>query len=149
MNFEQIWNAYPSGYPCKNEVGDPNFPNQCAIRLGVALSNGGVDLSNCSAVKCWHGHGGEHILRAEELASWLDSETLVFGPTEIRSNVDALYYTGRQGIMLCRNFWGDYNEGDHIDLWNKNHMAHGTPNYIFRSEEVWFWELKSPGDGIA
>jgi hypothetical protein len=51
-------------------------------------------------------------------------------------------YLGRTGIVMLRNFWGPHHQGDHIDLWNGEELAHGELNYFSRSEEVWFWELR-------
>jgi hypothetical protein len=42
---------------------------------------------------------------------------------------------------MWRNFWGTGNQGDHIDLWNGEEIAHGTLDFFIRSEEVWFWAL--------
>ena len=45
------------------------------------------------------------------------------------------------GIVACRNFWGQGNQGDHIDVWDGAQMAHGDPSYMDRSEEVVFWTI--------
>jgi len=58
MNFDTLWKAYPNDHdPCQAADGAPNFPNQCAIRLGLALIDGGVDLSRFPGTGCWFGHG--------------------------------------------------------------------------------------------
>ena len=45
------------------------------------------------------------------------------------------------GIVAFRNFHGQNNQGDHIDLWNGTAMAHGNNDYFERSEEIWYWAL--------
>ncbi len=45
LDFAKLWSAYPSDYnPCQTN-GSSNFPNQCAIRFGMALIDGGVNVS--------------------------------------------------------------------------------------------------------
>lgn len=140
LDFDALWKAYPADYaPCALANGDPAFENQCAIRFGLALQDGGVNLSGFSGARCWHGHGKKHILRGEELVAWMRQKTGIFGTVEIRRDSDAATYGGLRGLMFCRNFWGPGNQGDHIDLWNRNHLKTGDSGYILRSKEVWFW----------
>ncbi len=142
MDFDLIWNAYPEDYnPCRRDTGEPSFSNQCAIRFAIALADGGINLDSFPGVHCWFGHGRDHCLRGEELAVWMKSKPEVFGPTLIKSEADASDYFGMRGLMFCRNFWGPGNQGDHIDIWNKDYMKTGNPGYISRSKEVWFWEI--------
>lgn len=142
MDFDRLWAAYPTEYaPCVPSDGSIPFANQCAIRFGIALGDGGVDLRTFPGVRCWHGHGGKHLLRGEELAAWMKSKPSMFGRAEIRTGSDESTYYGRRGLIFCRNFWGEGNQGDHIDLWNRDRMAGGSPGYIARSQEVWFWEI--------
>ncbi|MEW8041067.1 MAG: T6SS effector amidase Tae4 family protein [Candidatus Thiodiazotropha endolucinida] len=149
MDFDDLWDSYPLEYnPCKLDNGDPSFPNQCAIRFGIALADGGINTSSFLGVHCWHGHGRRHLLRGEEIAAWMKNHPAIFGRVEIKNDVDADVYSGRRGLMFCRNFWGPGTQGDHIDLWNRNHMQTGDPNYISRSAEIWFWEIDSSSQGI-
>jgi hypothetical protein len=144
VDFDRLWNAYPQDYyPCRPANDDPSFANQCAIRFGLALIDGGVNASSFLGTRCWHGHSGRHLLRGEEIAAWMRSKPAVFGPVVIVPNANETTFLGRRGLMFCRNFWGPGNQGDHIDLWNKNHMKTGNPDYISRSEETWFWEIDS------
>lgn len=55
--------------------------NQCAIRMSITLDKSGVDISSYSGVKCWeiHEDGFRHILRAQELADWIDKHPEIFG----------------------------------------------------------------------
>jgi hypothetical protein len=142
FTFETLWNAYPQDFsPCQDANEIPQFGNQCAIRVGLSLIDGGADVSGFPGVRCWHGHSGRHILRGEELAAWMDGEKLQFGQADIRVNSDASTYLGLRGIIFCRNFWGPGNQGDHIDLWDRSYLKTGDAGYILRSEQVWFWNV--------
>ena len=142
LNFDRLWAAYPTQYtPCATEDGRPHFPNQCAIRFGIALFGGGVDISSFPGVLCWHQHAEPHLLRGEEIAAWMRSKPKMFGKCSIYTNADSSTFEGRRGLVFCRNFWGPGSQGDHIDLWNRDYMATGNPEYITRSQEVWFWEI--------
>jgi hypothetical protein len=142
IDFDRLWAAYPQLYhPCQASDGTPHFENQCAIRFGIALIDGGIDVRGVGGVRCWYGHGSRHLLRGEEIAAWMRSNPSVFGQVRIYHSVDQSLFTGRRGLIFCRNFWGPGNQGDHIDLWNRTYMASGNPAYISRSEEVWFWEV--------
>lgn len=144
LNFGKLWSAYPQQYaPCQASDGAPHFPNQCAIRFGLALISGGVDVRSFRGVRCWHGHGTKHLLRGEEIAAWMKSKPSVFGRVTIYGSADETTFAGRRGLLFCRNFWGPGNQGDHIDLWNRTYMASGDPSYIARSAEVWFWEIEA------
>jgi hypothetical protein len=74
--FKQLWENHPvitgDNNPCCTN-GKPNFPDQCAIRLGTALSACGVDTSKLPGVRhCWyHDKKYGHILSAEEFATSL------------------------------------------------------------------------------
>ncbi len=50
-------------------------------------------------------------------------------------------FAGKSGIVVCRNFWGTGNQGDHIDLWDGETLAHGAADYFNKSQEIWFWSL--------
>ncbi len=145
VTFIDLWNAYPADRsPCRKANGDPSFANQCAIRLSVCLADGGVNLSSCRAVRCWHGHGRRHIIRAQQLADWLANplgKRAVNAVVMHRSKVDSTHYAGRSGIVFFQNFWGSGNQGDHIALWNGSLLRNGFPDYFSRSQQVWFWEI--------
>jgi len=141
VSFAHLWASYPDeDQPCVPSNDEPTFENQCAIRMGIALENAGFDMSSYPGARCWHGHNSAHIIRAQELADWLDQVCPAVSAAEkldpMADNIQA-----RQGIIFCRNFWGTYNEGDHIDLWDGFEMRHGEVEYISKSEEIWFWEI--------
>jgi hypothetical protein len=145
LSFTTLWNNHPSNngndQPCKDASGNPNFDNQCAIRLGVALETSGLSLTGYTGAKCWFGHG--HILRVEEMIKWLKLKTADVGTAvSFKPGSDARTpLVGKTGIVACRNFYGRGNQGDHIDLWDGTRMAKGSPTYMDGSEEVVFWEL--------
>ena len=160
LGFGRLWDNHPNishneMQPCRRPDEVPNFGNQCAIRMGVCLSLSDL-LKNYNGVQCWFGHRGQgHTLRARELAAWLRKNKSKFGEVEIRKNVTFNDYTNRTGIVYCQNFWGENNQGDHVDLWDGTGrfmasgsfawegpaMASGGLDYIERSEEVWFWPV--------
>jgi len=61
----------------------------------------------------------------------------------VRKNVTDTDFVGKRGIVYWQNFWGNDNQGDHIDLWDGARIAHGSNDYFERSEEIWFWEALS------
>jgi hypothetical protein len=154
IQFATLWTNHPANAnppllePCTDSKGKPIFENQCSIRMSVCLVRSGISLAKFRGTFCWIHHHREHVLRAEELARWLDTPAADFVPSaEITKHseagaIAASSYENRQGIVLFRNFWGTNNQGDHIDLWTGSQMSHGTPDYFGRSEEIWFWDLE-------
>ena len=132
-SFDLLWLNHPyPGSPCAAE-----FPNQCAIRMGVALERSGVDMSSFPGARCWHGHRPGHILRAQELADWLSIQG-IFGPrTVFRKQRDL---GDKRGIVFVQNGWGST---DHIDLWDgpNGAMRAGSPDYLERGNAIWLWIL--------
>lgn len=143
--FSRLWNNHPATKgiinPCSTDNGVPNFDNQCAIRMSVALADSGINLDSFTGEFCWHKHGKRHVLRAQELADWIASKSLLFGNIDKKVSVTDKYFKGKLGVVFFRNFWGTGNQGDHIDLWYGDHMARGASDYFIKSEEVWFWQL--------
>src|SRR5690606_37670017 len=76
LMFRTLWNVHPSNngddFHCTTKKGDIAFDNQCAIRMGVALAEAGMNTSSFRGARCWHGH--KHILRVEELIKWLKTK---------------------------------------------------------------------------
>lgn len=159
LGFRMLWNNHPAiadgdVFPCKDGQGNPYFGNQCGIMMGSCLLRSGL-LAGYDQSVCWYsGHRG-HTLRARELAEWMRRHPDRFGLVEIRSNVSWGAFNGRTGFVCFQNFWGEGNQGDHIDLWDGTGlvrretdaslegpgMAHGSLDYFERSEEVWFWPV--------
>lgn len=146
ISFNLLWSFHPANLgiinPCTTD-GTINFNNQCAIRMGVCLSDAGVPTSSFSGAKCYpgHNHNQIHILRAQELADWMVSQSTYFGEAEVKKDVGSSDYSGRKGIVFLKNFWGPGSQGDHIDLWNGTKMSQGAPEYFGRAQEAWFWEV--------
>jgi hypothetical protein len=152
--FDTLWSKHralqdpPMIEPCQTN-GVSNFQNQCAIRLGVALTLSGINLASFHGTTCWHGHGRMHPLKVEQLKLWINSDDATFAPSYAeKSKRDGQgrqkshhAFIGKQGIVAFLNFWGPGNAGDHIDLWNGNRIAHGDNSYFAASQELWFWPL--------
>ena len=149
--FSTLWESHPMNQsppaeePCRDANGASSFPNQCAIRMSTCFVTAGLSLASFRGAFCWYGHGRAHAIRAEEVGQWLNDTADFVGVAEIRKRsagvIAAQAYATRQGVVLFRNFWGQGNQGDHVDLWNGSMMTHGAASYFERSEEVWFWDL--------
>jgi len=139
--FGQLWANHPKkDFPCDEET----FPNQCAIRMSVALDKSGINTNTFDKMypnrRCYPGfkHSPRHILAAQELANWIKSETKLFGNVEITKNANRKDFVGRKGIVFIKDGWG---ATDHIDVWNGAFMQGGEGGYLSRGKEVWFWEV--------
>jgi hypothetical protein len=144
--FYQLWKNHP--YP--NSPCDPYFVNQCAIRMTVALEKSGIDTSGFDRIypkrRCstgyskWKDHKPGHILAAQELANWLETQVATFGKVDKKPGPrNSGQYAGRKGIVFIKNGWGPT---DHIDVWDGSKMKGGSPEYFSLGQAVWFWELK-------
>jgi hypothetical protein len=141
VSFQSLWDNHPfPESPCDTKT----FLNQCAIRMGVALEKAHVDTTSFDIMyprrRCYPGfkHSPRHILAAQELANWLETQTSVVGTPEKRKKVTSGDYGGRKGIVFVRNGWGPT---DHIDVWNGIAMKGGDAAYFSLGQEIWFWEL--------
>ncbi|UEQ78844.1 T6SS effector amidase Tae4 family protein [Chryseobacterium arthrosphaerae] len=80
VRFDILWKNHPGTFqPCNVSL----FPNQCAIRMSEALSKSGIELISFAGARCWEKHEDKfrHILRAQELATWMDRHPEIFGNT--------------------------------------------------------------------
>lgn len=137
--FTKLWNSYPTeASPCD----DGKWPNQCAIRMSIALNGEGtIQISDktYSNPLCSHGHARG----AESLASHLWKK--VGRPTIFTDGKKAKSaLLGKCGIIFfkdCYNRGGELvRTGDHIDVWKLG----ATKTYsdpANQSKEVWFWAL--------
>jgi hypothetical protein len=151
--FATLWENHPANLaepaiePCRTASGVRAYDNQCAIRLGLCLSRSGISLMSFRGAFCWYGHGRQHPLRVADMGTWLNSASATFVGTatkQRRANAHPIShydYAHRRGIAMWLNFWGAGNQGDHIDLWDGEYVAHGDPDYFERSQEVWFWDI--------
>jgi hypothetical protein len=138
VKFNDLWDKHPgwNATPC-------NFENQCAVRMGVALSNSKVDLKTFEGARCWFDHKPKHILRAQELANWISKQSELFGEkTEYKRkdfpNMSYSDFSGKKGIVFIQDGWG---ATDHIDLWNGYEMKAGEAAYFSKGVAIWFWRL--------
>lgn len=141
LTFKHLWDNHPTvtgnDNPCTKN-GKPNFPNQCAIRMGVALAKCGVETFRIpGTTHFWHGHdkSAGHIVRAEELAKGLDKYRIagIQGTTKITPDKFAKALSGKTGIIFFKDYWQRTNNGkqesfrnrsgDHIDLWNGSRLT--------------------------
>lgn len=135
VTFQKLWDNYPSGNPYDN----PDYPDQCAIRMSVTFHRVGVEMNSFSSklIKPLSGQPsiGRIILpadgkvtatRANELGEWLKHQPFLgLGKAE---NITGENWTehvkGRTGIIMFDGYWTRDGEaagnasGGHIDLWN-------------------------------
>lgn len=141
ISASTIWKNHPfPNSPCSTK----DFPNQCAIRMGVALEKSGVDTSSFDKMypnrRCYKGfgHSPKHILAAQELANWMTKNESIFGKVKKLTNATSAEFQGKEGLVFIMNGWG---ATDHIDIWDGSKMKGGSTNYFSLGKEVWFWKL--------
>ncbi len=141
--FNKLWKFHPGrSFPC-NRL---KFENQCAIRMGEALRLSNVDLSSFKGAKCWEKHEDKikHILRAQELANWIDKNPHVFGNKTVfnrenNKNVTSKNFWHVKGIIFFQDGWGPT---DHIDIWDGTNLKGGYLNYFTSDwKSIWVWQL--------
>ena len=144
--FNKLWENHPTitgnDNPCKTN-GKSNYPNQCAIRVGVSLAKCDVNTSMIpGAEHCWHKHDKSlgHIIRAEELAKGLERYSVFIPGVQKVQKVNPEDFKGtlrgKRGIIFFKDFWRRTNNGkkesfrnrsgDHIDLWNGHRITDWT-----------------------
>jgi hypothetical protein len=136
--FTKLWNSYPGDmHPC-----DGPWPNQCAIRLSVALNAEGtirIDKTTYPEPRCAHGHARG----AESLANFLVKA--IGMPSMFKDAKDAkVKLLGKNGIIFFKDCFIRGGEttrsGDHIDVWKLGKArTYDDPNN--ESAQVWFWAL--------
>ncbi len=151
--FRNLWDNHPfNSKPCDATL----FANQCAIRMGVAMEKSGLDTSSFDTMfekrRCYPGlkHSPAHILAAHELAQWMNTKTSKFGVREklisksdrknIIKGTNGPRDKGKKGIIFINNGWGPT---DHIDLWDGGKMRAGVKSWLFKGDELWFWEARA------
>src|SRR5262245_32102309 len=178
VTFAKLWYGHPINEsvqtPCiaphdlKNLEGKdipkgfPVFPNQCAIRLGVALKRAGVTANQLGGCRHCDVHPREemHFITANEVANSIARANLPgFGPIEKITGADASQFYpklfGRTGVIYLQDYWKRSGEvrptGDHIDLWNGYRSSAkwlmewfswlGYYSNYAEAKEVWFWKV--------
>ncbi|QQC65322.1 type VI secretion system amidase effector protein Tae4 [Paraburkholderia ginsengisoli] len=133
VTFQQLWNDYPSRDPYDN----PDYPDQCAIRMSVTFHRAGVEMKSFSSklVKPLGGQasigrilleGNVTATRANELGEWLKLQPIagIGKPENISGTNWVSMVKGRTGIIMFDGYWARDGEtsgntsGGHIDLWN-------------------------------
>ncbi|MBI1385856.1 MAG: hypothetical protein GC150_13205 [Rhizobiales bacterium] len=171
LDFDRLWRVHPTNVsdqlPCRLDSGFPTFANQCAVRVGVCLREGGVLPGQLSGLIHCGVHPVEqmHFIRAEQFANRLVSAAASIeglGPVEKITGPDAANYAnilfGRRGLIFLKDYWSRAGEsargnatGDHIDLWNGYRTTASWLMEYFawlgyyggydKSREVWFWPI--------
>jgi Type VI secretion system (T6SS), amidase effector protein 4 len=150
LRFAELWPAYPEGHPSEERYqedvldhgvviarkGELKYPDQCAIKVSVALHRAGVDMADYRGASTLI-DGKRAALRAAELAAWLDRQQ--FGGAAA-SSVHAAgagwqaRMAGRTGIIYFANYWRRAGEsaptGDHIDLWNRDTLTPSIESFL-------------------
>ncbi len=144
--FNTLWVKHPyPDYPCDETL----FPNQCAIRLGVALDAAGIVITQ-GVRRCsnnytkLHDHRPGHILSAQELADALAKRPALLGPAvkqlkmagTIQRNLGQLIH--KKGVIFILNGWGST---DHIDLWDGGNLKGGDSTFLNVGQQIWFWRI--------
>lgn len=141
IKFKALWESHPTingdKNPCSTN-GKKNFDDQCAIRVGVALSKCGIDTSTLpGAVHCWHDHPKSlgHVIRAEELAVGLSKRSIagLEKMVKVKPSEFSEVLEGKTGIIFFKDYWQRTingvtesfrnRSGDHIDLWNGSRLT--------------------------
>jgi RHS repeat-associated protein len=132
-DFSTLWNNYPQD--ANGEHAHPSsdpYANQCAIRVGYAFMNSGIDMSSYPEVnKTSDGYPRS----SKNLADWTWQN---FGMPKIMSVEDFQNnYSGQTGLIF-ENANPGYTS--HIDLWNAG--VTGSGFYTVSYKEIWFWPIK-------
>ena len=152
VSFHELWSAYPS---FKDPCDKHKYHNQCAIRLGVALVNSGASTASFKGTRCGiKEHVPEHLLRAHEVAAWLDRRPLagILGPRVLKGKDCAEWQNkiqGQTGIIFFSHYWSlpgqTARTGDHIDLWNGARLTMGwatVPRFFLHRPQVHIPEVR-------
>lgn len=137
--FINLW----SNYPTESKPCDGPWPNQCSIRICVALNSEmtiKVNKETYSEPKCSHGHARG----AESLANWMWKRHLGRPAIYTSGAVAKQALVSKTGIIFFKNCFtragSTAQTGDHIDLWSKGiTKTYSDPDN--KSAQVWFWEL--------
>ncbi|MAA75468.1 MAG: hypothetical protein CMN28_12275 [Salinisphaeraceae bacterium] len=158
VTFQNLWMKHPTitgpDNPCSSN-GRKNFSNQCAIRVGHALAECGIDTRRIRGARhCWqHDNAMGHILRAEELARGLDLANIagLGKKIEVSPAQFSEALKGKTGIIFFKDYWIREGEvtrnasGDHIDLWNGSRLTDWT-SWLRIQMRIGSWGLHSISD---
>ncbi|WP_426196337.1 T6SS effector amidase Tae4 family protein [Massilia sp. DWR3-1-1] len=147
--FADMWRGYPEGQPSTERwqsdiieqgivlarKGELKYPDQCAIKLSVALHAGGVDMRAYPGAATVI-DGKRAGLRAAELAAWLNRQAFCGVPLALRvTGADWKdQIANKTGIIYFANYWRRSGEskpsGDHIDLWNRSTLSPSLESFF-------------------
>lgn len=147
--FAAMWRGYPEGHPSQARwqhdiveqgvvlahEGELKYPDQCVIKLSVALHAGGVDRQAYPGATTII-DGKRAGLGAAELAAWLERQAFCGLPLSLRvTGADwKERIAGKTGISYFANYWRRGGEagasGDHIDLWNKTTLSPSIESFF-------------------
>ena len=147
--FAAMWRGYPDGHPSEERwerdiveqgivlarKGELKYPDQCAIKLSVALHAGGIDMAGYPGATTLI-DGKRAALRAAELAGWLNGQPFCGMPMALRvTGVDwKEKIASHTGIIYFANYWRRGGEsaptGDHIDLWNQSTLSPSLQSFF-------------------
>ncbi|MBN3856483.1 hypothetical protein G3N59_24180 [Paraburkholderia sp. Ac-20340] len=137
VTFSELWENYPMGDPYDN----PDYENQCAIRMSVTLHRVGIGMKSFSQklVRPMNGDKIGRILldgkptatRADEMGQWLKLQPFAGlpKPEDITGSDWEARVKGRTGIIQFSRYWTRGSEsaanasGGHIDLWNGSRLT--------------------------
>jgi Type VI secretion system (T6SS), amidase effector protein 4 len=150
ITFAELWAAYPhDSSPCKNPAtGKPAFDDDCAIRLGTSFEKVGLTNRSFKGACCWYpNHSRMHMLRAEEVAKWLELRPFAGCPKamDITGEDWEKKAAGQPGIIYFDGYWRRSLDqttpnGNHIDLWNGSRLTPGagtTLRFDFGIKRLW------------
>lgn len=148
-SFADLWRGYPERQPSDERwpqdvveqgvvlarAGELKYPDQCAIKLSVALHAGGIDMHAYAGAATMI-DGKRAALRALELAAWLEQQPFCGAPLLLRvTGADwQQQIAGKKGIIYFANYWRRSGEaapsGDHIDLWNQDTLSPSIESFF-------------------
>ncbi|WGS48605.1 type VI secretion system amidase effector protein Tae4 [Paraburkholderia sp. D15] len=142
VKFGEFWASYPRGNPYDN----PDYKDQCAIRMSIMFHRVGIGMKSFSSRLVRPASGQESIgrilldgkptaTRADELGQWLNLRPFAGLPVaeDITGPDWQPKVKGRTGILLFSHYWRREGEdagsasGGHIDLWNGSRLTISGP----------------------
>lgn len=149
--FQQLWDHYRYNRPVA--AGLEPESDRCAMVLSMSLGlepGAGEHSFLQSTDRLRPGIEGRYYLRAQELSGRLLRE---WGPPEYLQGRDPeKLIQGRKGVIYLEHAYLEAQKvkghavpwpkmGDHIDLWDRDHLATPATKPFNWAREVWFWEL--------
>ncbi len=130
-SYDQLDSNYPSD---RSPCGGP-WPNQCAIRMSIALEGAGFSFAGYPDPQCAHGHArGAESLANHLWRTWGRPRIFTDGSTAKGS------LSSSRGIVFFKDIAGFRNGvGDHIDLWSGTTTR--TGEYFNHCKQVWFYNI--------